>query len=83
MMLLINPSEILSQEKKIEELTWLSGSWKSNSDKELVEELWIASKNGMMLGLNRASSQSGKVFFEYFRNDISIKFIHRVEICHF
>lgn len=67
LMLLIIPANVLSQEKKIDELAWLTGSWKSQSEGELVEELWIAPKNGIMLGLNRTILKSEKVFFEYLR----------------
>lgn len=67
MMLPIIPANVLSQEKKIDELAWLAGSWKSQSEGELVEELWSAPKNGIMLGLNRTILKSEKVFLEYLR----------------
>lgn len=42
LMLLIIPANVLSQEKKIEKLAWLTGSWKSQS---VIVILNISHKN--------------------------------------
>lgn len=37
------------------ELSWLTGSWASTGEDELVEEHWTAPTTNLMLGLNRTS----------------------------
>ncbi|MBM4175699.1 MAG: hypothetical protein FJ213_05940 [Ignavibacteria bacterium] len=65
--LLFFPIYVSAQEYLIENLTWLTGSWKSQTEPQSVEEFWIEPRNGIMLGVNRTISKSGKVFFEYLR----------------
>lgn len=54
-----------------EDLAWLVGSWRSESDDRIVEEWWTVARGGLMLGLNRdhrTGSQSP--FFEYLRIEL-------------
>ena len=51
----------------IERLSWLAGSWYGEKDGVQAEELWIAPKAGVMLGLHRDVFASGNSFFEFLR----------------
>ncbi len=51
----------------LESLKWLTGDWRCEVDGRLTEETWMAPKGGMMLGLNRSVSATGKASFEYMR----------------
>jgi hypothetical protein len=52
---------------QLRELAFLVGSWVSRSENAEVEEHWLAAKGGLMLGLNRTVTASGKTSFEYLR----------------
>lgn len=52
---------------KLADLDWLSGHWKQDAKSQLVEELWMPARGGMMLGLNRTSQEKHKAQFEYLR----------------
>jgi hypothetical protein len=49
------------------DLAWLAGHWGSEKDGRLTEEVWLAPAGGLLLGMNRSSSQGGRTEFEYLR----------------
>ena len=51
----------------LECLAWMAGAWASQSDRGVSEEWWTEPAGGLMLGLHRDVSPSGKAFFEYLR----------------
>lgn len=54
---------------EFEELAFLAGHWVSDREDE-NEELWMAPKGGLMLGLNRSLRKSGEATFEYLRIEL-------------
>jgi hypothetical protein len=54
-------------EPTLAQLSFLAGSWSRCTDKAESEELWLPSRGGMMLGLNRTVRSSGESAFEYLR----------------
>lgn len=51
----------------LESIAWLAGHWRQESDKRVVEELWLPPRGGLMIGINRTVHASGKFQFEYLR----------------
>ena len=45
---------------------WLSGHWVVDGESR-VEEVWLAPRDGLMLGMSRTTGGSGKPFFEFVR----------------
>ena len=41
---------------------WLGGHWQSQGEGHTVEELWLPSRGGMLLGLNRTTTPRGTEF---------------------
>jgi hypothetical protein len=48
-------------------LRWLVGSWSAEQEKRMTEEVWLAPRAGVMIGVNRSTSESQKPFYEYLR----------------
>lgn len=46
-------------------LSWMSGSWMSNSDGGVVEEQWTPPRGGTMFGVNRTVHDNETSHFEY------------------
>lgn len=51
----------------IDRLSWMSGSWASDSAGVRIEEHWMAPRGGMMVGMHRDVIQERAVSFEFFR----------------
>ena len=47
----------------VDDLAWMSGHW-SNGE---VEELWLAPKGNLMLGMSRTVRKNGRTAFEFVR----------------
>lgn len=54
---------LAAAEPAIEDLAWISGHWSAGN----VEELWLAPKGGVMLGLGRTIRKNGSAAFEFLR----------------
>jgi hypothetical protein len=48
-------------------LSWLAGSWCGSSDGVANEELWLAERGGLMLGMHRDTKESKAISFEFLR----------------
>lgn len=46
-------------------LVWMTGTWESNQDGEIVQEHWSEENGGTMMGFNRVIVGEETVFFEY------------------
>jgi len=53
--------------RSINELSWLSGRWKSKNEKPSFEEHWMTPHDGSMVGMGRELNDSKMEFFEYLR----------------
>lgn len=51
----------------LEPLDWLAGSWSGESEKQTTEEVWLAPRGGVMLGLNRSTGEPEKASYVYLR----------------
>ncbi|HUP01505.1 MAG TPA: DUF6265 family protein [Gemmatimonadota bacterium] len=51
----------------IDRLSWLAGTWIGEEDGVSMEEVWLAPRGGMMLGLHRDVPATGEAFFEFLR----------------
>ncbi len=51
------------------DLAWLVGHWCSAAGEQTSEELWLAERGGLMLGLNRSLGSDGTAF-EFLRIEI-------------
>jgi hypothetical protein len=51
----------------LKELSWLSGSWSSETEQGWTEEYWTGDRGGLMLGLNRSGKDGKAIGFEYMR----------------
>ena len=51
----------------LKELSWLAGSWASETANEWTEEVWTQDRGGLMLGLNRSGKGAKATGFEYMR----------------
>lgn len=52
---------------EINELAWLSGSWKLDSGGKLIEEHWSSPAGGAMIGMSRSVKDGKTVSFEFLR----------------
>jgi hypothetical protein len=48
-------------------LRWLVGSWLAVQGKRTTEEVWMAPRVGVMIGVNRSTGGTQKPFYEYLR----------------
>lgn len=51
---------------KIDDLSWMSGHWRSTKDGLVMEEVWTEPGGGVMLGLHR-DAKGAKASFEFLR----------------
>ena len=51
----------------LDDLAFLTGSWSGRSGAIDTEEIWIAPKGGVMLGLHRDAAPGTTAFYEYLR----------------
>jgi hypothetical protein len=49
------------------DLEWMVGSWQQRQAGAVTEELWMAPRGKLMLGLNRSTRGDGRAQFEYLR----------------
>jgi hypothetical protein len=52
---------------RLEQLSWLAGSWRGDTGRSRQEEHWTSPAGGLMLGLHRDLGPSGRASFEYLR----------------
>lgn len=48
-------------------LSWFAGSWSTRGEETEAEETWMPPKAGLLLGIHRSVTPSGRVVFEYLR----------------
>ena len=58
------PSEGLTS-VNIDDLTWLSGSWRGKKDNGFIEEQWSRPEGDTMMGMFRWVKESGVFFYEF------------------
>ena len=51
----------------VADLAWMSGRWATETDGAWTEEVWLAPRGGMMLGLSRAGRGERTGEYEYIR----------------
>ncbi len=55
----------------LETIAWMSGHWREEGPKGIVEELWLPPRGGLMLGLNRSvKGERSRAQFEYLRLEL-------------
>jgi uncharacterized protein DUF6265 len=52
---------------RIDQLSWMAGSWQGRQGEVEMEESWTAPKGGSMLGLHRDVKQGRTLSFEFLR----------------
>ncbi|MGZ5425671.1 MAG: DUF6265 family protein [Thermoanaerobaculia bacterium] len=52
---------------RLDQLAWMAGSWGGPDGTATVEEVWLAPKGGLMLGLGRTVRGGKAVDFEFMR----------------
>lgn len=66
----IETVKLVSDEPRLADLTWLTGSWTSTTDNVRSEEHWTQAAAGTMFGINRTMRDGKTVFFEYLRIEV-------------
>lgn len=61
--LLLFALPLFAADPSVNDLAWMSGHWSSGD----VEEIWLAPKGELMLGMSRTVRASGKTAFEFIR----------------
>ena len=56
-----------SSAESIDSLNWMAGHWGSTESGRTTEEIWLAPKAGLSVGVNRSVNRAGKASFEYLR----------------
>jgi hypothetical protein len=51
----------------LDDLAWMTGHWRSESERGVSEELWMPPEGSVMLGLNRVIPPGKRAFFEFLR----------------
>ena len=51
----------------VADLAWLSGSWETAAGERWTEEVWVAPRGGVMMGLSRSGQGETVREFEYIR----------------
>jgi hypothetical protein len=51
----------------VADLAWMAGHWSGEAAGTRTEELWTAPDGGLLLGLHRDVTASGRTFFEFLR----------------
>jgi hypothetical protein len=54
---------LFAAEPSVDDLAWMTGHWAEGN----VEELWLAPKGELMLGMSRTIRRNGKAAFEFVR----------------
>jgi len=54
-------------DESLDELAWISGSWKGTAGGIRQEEIWTRPAGGLILGLHRDLFEGGGSFFEFLR----------------
>lgn len=57
-----------SSKATLADLAWFAGHWRSDSGGKIVEEVWLPSRGGTMIGMNRTTAGKGGEF-EFLRID--------------
>jgi hypothetical protein len=52
---------------RLEQLAWMAGTWGGPAGGAEVEEVWLAPKGGLMLGLGRTVKDGKAIEFEFLR----------------
>jgi len=69
--LIPEPGQHMPAREDLGALAWMTGHWRAGDDADVVsEEVWLAPRSGMMLGVNRMSSAAGDLFFENMRIEL-------------
>lgn len=63
LLLLLLTVPLFAADPSIDGLSWMAGHWSDGT----VEELWLAPKGELMLGVNRTIAKNGKAAFEFLR----------------
>lgn len=63
LLLLVLTVPLFAADPSIDGLSWMAGHWSDGK----VEELWLAPKGELMLGVNRTIMKNGKAAFEFLR----------------
>lgn len=61
--LLLFALPLFAAEPSVDDLRWMAGHWSSGE----VEEIWLAPKGNLMLGMSRTVRANGKTAFEFIR----------------
>lgn len=56
-----------SEPFSLDDIEFMVGHWASRSGQLEMEEVWLAAKGGVMLGLHRDVAPGSKAFFEFLR----------------
>lgn len=56
----------LFAEPKLADLSWMAGHWTGSKDGLQMEEIWLAPRGGVMLGMHR-DAKGAKASFEFLR----------------
>jgi Domain of unknown function (DUF6265) len=51
-----------AKKHSLDDLAWLAGHWQSKDGKTTVEEVWLPSRGGTMIGMNRTTREKGDEF---------------------
>lgn len=51
----------------LDDLAWLAGHWRAESNGAASEELWMKPEGSVMLALNRSTRPGKRAFFEFLR----------------
>jgi len=51
----------------LDDLSWMTGHWRSEADGTASEELWMAPEGGLMLGVHRDTRPGKSSWFEFLR----------------
>lgn len=65
--LAITSAASAADKASLAQLSWLAGSWASDSGGTRAEEHWMAPAGGMMVGMSRTVRQRGRASLEFFR----------------
>lgn len=66
-LLIAGPAAAQDDCRDLAGLAWLAGAWGSSEEGHQTTEVWLPPAGGLMLGMNRSVSVSGRAFFEFFR----------------
>ena len=61
------PPSFASETEPLQSLAWMAGTWTGEDGGTATEEVWIAPRGGLMLGLHRDVARGKAVSFEFLR----------------